>query len=404
MILRLAWRNLWRQPRRTILSLLSIAFAMGVMVWLLGLQQGVYGQMESNFMRIVQGYAQIQPRGYADDPDIDKTVPRPGALARRIGTLGLTASPRGSGYAILSSGTRSRGAMLLGVVPAAEARLSAIPTAVHEGRYLRDDDGAAIVIGKSLADNLHVQVGQPLTLLSTAKDGSVAADVLTVVGVFATGIGEIDRQFAELPLSRFQATFALGGDASLIAIGGPSLKAVDRRLPALRKLARAAGLDAQAWYELEPGLQQAIHLDASISVFWYATLLLVVVFIILNALLMAVLERTREFGMVLALGARHGLLGRVVWLELVLLVAMSAALGMSGGSAVVLWQAGHGFALPGGDALFRNRGLSGKMYPALNAFSLLTGPAAIGTSVMLSGLFPYLRIRRLEPVSAMRAV
>lgn len=404
MILRLAWRNLWRQPRRTILSLLSIAFAMGVMVWLLGLQQGVYGQLENNFMHIVEGYAQLQPPGYADDPVIDRTVSRPETVEKQIEALGLIAGPRGASYALLSGGTLSRGAALLGVLPSAEERLSAIPAGIVTGRYLQDGDGPSIVLGALLAENLHVKVGDSVTFLSTARDGTIAADTLSLVGTFKTGIAEVDRQFAEMPLARFQADFALGEDVSVIAIGGADLHAVERKLPALRRLAQASGAVVRAWFELEPGLQQAIHLDAAISLFWYVTLLAVVTFIILNTLLMMVLERTREFGMVLALGVRSGLLGRVVWLELVILVALSAGLGMSCGAAVVLWQSVHGFSLAGGDAVFRQWGLSGEMYPALNPVSLFTGPLVIGASVMLAGLVPYLRIRKLEPVAAMRAV
>lgn len=404
MILRLAWRNLWRQPRRTILSLLSIAFTMAVMVWMLGLQQGVYSQIENNYMHIIEGYAQIQPPGYADDPVIERTVSSPATLSRQITSLGLTAGARGESYAIVSTGDLSRGAALLGVTPSSETQLSAIPASIVSGRYLHDDDNDAIVLGTLLASNLHVHVGDDVTFLSNARDGTIAADRLTVTGIFKTGISEIDRQFAEMPLHRFQQDFALGNAANVIAIGGADLQSVSRKLPVLQRLADKSGLTAKAWYELEPGLQQAIHLDATISTFWYAMLLLVVTFIILNTLLMTVLERTREFGMVLALGARRGLLGRIVWVELVLLVLLSALFGISAGAAVVLYQSVHGLTLAGGEEVFRQWGMSGQLHPALTAFSLFTGPGMITACVMLAGVFPYIRIRKLEAVAAMRSV
>ena len=172
MILRLAWRNLWRQPRRTILSLLSIAFTMGVTVWMLGLQQGVYGHLENNYMHILHGYAQIQPRGYADDPVIERNIEQPQALQQKIAGLGLTTAPRASTYAILSTQKLSRGAALLGVVPASERKLSAIPAGIVKGRYLDSDDRNAVVLGSLLARNLHVTVGESITFLSTARDGT----------------------------------------------------------------------------------------------------------------------------------------------------------------------------------------------------------------------------------------
>lgn len=404
MILRLAWRNLWRQPRRTILSLLSIAFTMAVTVWMLGLQQGVYSHLENNYMHILHGYAQIQPRGYADDPVIERSIDQPEELQQKIAALGFTAAPRASTYAILSTQKLSRGAALLGVVPAAETGLSAIPAGIVEGRYLNNSDRNAVVLGALLARILHVGVGGSITFLATARDGTIAADRLTVVGIFKSGIAELDRQFAEMPLPLFQQDFALGNAVNFIAIGGDSLDSVNRKLPELQQLATQAGLVAKAWYELEPGLHQAIHLDATISTFWYAMLLIVVTFIILNTLLMTVLERTREFGMVLAVGARRSLLGRIVWVELMILVLLSALIGMSAGAAVVLWQSLHGLVLPGSEAIFRQWGMSGVLHPTLTPFSLFTGPGLITAAVMCAGLFPYLRIRKLEPVPAMRAV
>ncbi len=402
MLLRLAWRNLWRQPRRTLLNLGSIAFSALVMVALLSLQQGVYAQMKSNVLRIVDGYAQIQPADYLDSPDIAKTLPQADAMAAQVRSLGLLAAPRGAAFVIVSGKDASLGAEVLGVQPSAEQALTLIPHDVHEGRYLREGDDDAIVLGATLAKNLHLQVGDRVTLLGSAVDGTVAADALTLVGTFSTGVAELDRQVAQMPLPRFRNDFALDG-ANYLVIGGESLGAVNERLPELRRLAGSHAV-ARRWSELEPGLDDAIHLDAATSTFWYATLLIIVVFIILNTLLMTVLERTREFGMLLALGLRHTLLGRMVWLELILMVLLGLAIGMLAASIGVLWFQTHGFTLPGSESVFAQWGLPGRLYPALNAFSLLVGPAVIGGSITLAGLFPYLRIRHLEPVPAMRSV
>lgn len=403
MILRLAWRNLWRQPRRTVLSLLSIGFAALVTVWLLALQQGVYATMKGNVLRLFDGFAQVQPPGYAASPDIRKTVSDPDRLVRRIEALGLTATPRASGYAIVSGPKASLGAEVAGVEPAGEVRLSSIPATIRSGRYLHPGDNDAIVLGATLARNLHVTVGDRVTVLGSARDGSVAADALTVVGTFRSGVAGLDRQLAEMPLDRFRSDFALGGDANLIVAGGPSLDAVNSALPALRRIAGAAGLVVRDWGDLEPGLKDAIHLDASTSLLWYGTLIVVVVFIILNTLLMTVLERTREFGVLLALGMRHSLLGRTVWLELILLAALGLVVGMAGGAVLTGWLAVHGLTLPGGEAVFAQWGLPGRIYPQLTVFSLSAGPAAIGTGVVLIGAIPYRRIRRLQPVAAMQA-
>ena len=269
------------------------------------------------------------------------------------------------------------------------------------GRYLRADDTAAIVLGDALARNLKLGLGDDVTILGSAVDGTVAADSLTIVGIFHTGIADLDRQTAEMPLARFQETFALGDQANVVALAGPSLGDVDAALPRLRDLAAARGLTVQDWGELQPALKQGITLDFSTSMLWYVSLVVVVVFIILNTLLMSVLERTREFGMLLAVGMRPRRIGRMLWLELVFLALLGNAIGIAVGGGAALWFQAHGVALGGLEGLMAQWGLPGRLYPSLTLVSALAGPGVIVFSVALAGVIPYRRILRLEPVAAM---
>lgn len=400
----LAWRNLGRQPRRTALSLGVIAIASAVTVFLLALQAGSYATMKDNTLRVFDGFAQVQPPGYLDDPGLRRTIAHPQRLARQLQQVdGVgTVAARAATYALLSRGPHSIGAYIVGVQPEQEARVSHIAATLKSGRYLSGDTPEA-VLGDALARNLGVRVGDTITLLGMARDGSVAADVLTVRGIFASGIDALDRQLAEIPLGRFQTDFAMHGAANLLVISGRTLARVQAALPALRRLARPQGLKVRAWSELEPGLQAAIRLDASTSVLWYASLVVIVVVLLLNTLLMSVLERTREFGVLLALGMRSGAIGRMVWLELLLLLAAGLALGMALGGGLAAWYGVHGIALPGAEGVFAQWGMPDRMYPQLNAFSLLTGPAVIAVTTAATGLFPFLRVRHLRPVAAMRA-
>ena len=242
-----------------------------------------------------------------------------------------------------------------------------------------------------------------MTILGSALDGTVAADSLKLVGIFRTGMGDLDRQIAEMPLQRFRDAFAMGDRANVIALSGPSLEAVDRALPALRALAAAHGVGVVDWGTLEPALKQAITLDFSTAMLWYASLVVVVVFIILNTLLMSVLERTREFGMLLAIGMGPGLIGRMLWLELVLLALLGNAIGIAIGGGAALWFQRHGIVFGSLEGLMSEWGLPGRLYPKLTVVSALAGPLVIVASVALAGLFPYRRVRRLEPVAAMGA-
>jgi len=401
----LAWRNLWRQPRRTLLTLAVIMLAGTVTVFLLALQAGSYATMKSNTLGVFDGYAQVQRPAYLDDPGIRRTIAHPERLARTIADVegvGIVA-PRAATYALLSHGEHSVGAYVVGVEPKAEAGVSSIAGSLREGSYLSPGDAAELVLGQALARNLVVAVGDQVTLLGMTRNGSVAADVLTVRGIFASGVNALDRQLAELPLARFQADFAMADTANLLVVSGHGLSEVQAALPDIRRLVAPDGLAVRAWDELEPGLAAAIRLDASTSMLWYVSLVVVVVVLLLNTLLMSVLERTREFGVLLALGMRAGTLSRLVWLELLLLLGLGLVAGMILGGGLVAWYGTHGLELPGAKGVFAQWGLPSRMYLQLSAFSLLTGPAAIALATAVAGLIPYLRIRRLRPVAAMRA-
>ena len=405
MLVALAWRNLWRRPQRTILSLISVALVSGLLVFVLSFQDGVYGQMKETTLRIFDGFAELQAPGFADDPSLDHAIASPDAVARQAEQApGVNAAaPRVNGFAILANGDRSYAAVVVGVDPAREARIWSIPSTVTEGRYLAPTDSDAAVIGDLLAKNLGLSVGDKVTLLGSARDGSVAADVLRVVGVYHSGIPDLDRTILEMPLPRAQDAFGMQDAANTIALGGPSLRAVNRALPALAALAKRAGVDVRDWQAMEPAMRDVIDLKYATAMAFYATLVLVVAFIMLNTLLMSVLERTREFGMLLALGMKPGQIGVMVWVELFTLALIGCAVGVAVGGGVTLWLQSVGVIIPIDPKMLAQFGVPSRLYPALSAFSALAGPGALVAAIAVGGLVPFLRVLRLAPALAMRA-
>jgi ABC-type lipoprotein release transport system permease subunit len=405
MIVALAWRNLWRRSQRTLLSLLSMAIAATLLVFMLSFQLGVYGAMKEGTLRILDGYAQFQPAGYASDPGLDRTIEHPEALVRAsLGVRGVTsAAPRVNAFAILASGPRSVGAAVLGVDPARERQVSTLAAGIRAGRYLEPADAAAAVIGAGLARNLQLDVGGSVTVLGAARDGSVAADVLQVVGIYQSGIPELDRSILEMPLARAQEDFGMEQRVSTIVLAGGSLEALDAALPALAALARGERVALLDWGTLEPGLRDALTLKYATTALLYLTLVAVVAFINLNALLMTVLERTHEFGMLLAVGMRPRLIGRMVWLELLTLALAGALLGVAIGAGITLWFEHQGITYPGLGALLAQFGLPSRLYPILTPLSALLGPCAIAFAVIIGGIVPYLRVTHMTAASALRA-
>ena len=404
MLIALALRNLWRRPSRTFLSVLSVAIVAALLIFMLSFQLGVYATMKENTLRIFDGFAQFQPSGYADDPSLNRAIKHPLDVvldAENVWGVGA-AAPRINGFAILANGERSYGAAIVGVDPEREARISSIAATIEDGRYLKPSDEATAVLGDVLARNLQIGVGKRLTLLGAARDGSVAADVLRVAGIYHSGVPELDRSILEMPFRRAKTTFAMGDRASTIAIGGPSLASINATLPALNAVAVRNGLIVMDWGELEPAMRDAITLKYATSLLFYLTLVVVVSFIILNTLLMSVLERTREFGMLLALGMRASAIGRMIWIELLALSLIGCVIGAAIGVGATAWFETTGIEFAGLGKLLAQFGLPPRLYPSLTLFSALAGPAALLFSVTVGGIVPYLRVMHLAPALAAR--
>lgn len=406
---RLAWRNLWRHPRRTWLTVSAIAFVTLLMVFLITLQLGSYDLMVDSSLRIFTGQMQVQRDGYLDKPQIRQVIPGASALAQRLRQdprlAHVSVAVRAQAFALASSGTRSYGIEVVGVEPEYEGGVSTLPHLIKAGRYFSGNGAQEAVVGVSLARNLNIKVGDELTLLGSARDGSVAATIVSVVGLFESGMREIDRHILELPLRNFQDVFGMEHTAHAIVFAAPELS----QLPALKRavaelLPAGEGLVVLDWERLVPGLKQLIQADWTTGWFTYLALIIVVTFSILNTFLMSVLERTREFGTMLALGTSPLRIGLMVMLESLFLTLMGIAIGIGIGMMVALYLSIHGFTYPGLKELMGQYGLPGLIYPKLSFVSVALGPAVILLCIVFVSLYPAMRIRKLNAVEAMHTV
>ena len=404
---RLAWRNLWRHSRRTWLTVGAMVFCNVLLIFLISLQLGSYQMMIDNSLAAFTGHIQVQHPGYLEDQRMRQSVPGVQALAGEVrDTLGLrTVAARGAAFALASSEERSFGVLVSGVQPAFEPGVSTFPGLVKQGRYLEPWDREHIVIGAVLARNLRIGLGDELTFLGSGRDGSFSAGVATVVGIVDAGIDGIDRGVAQVPLPWFQDMFSMGDHGHSVVIRLPSLGEVPAAMATLETaLSDRDSLEVLDWNALQPGLQQAITSDMASAWFTYVVLIVLVAFSVLNTQLMSVLERTREFGVMLALGMRPGQLARLVAMESLLMALLGLALGVFFGWILTAYLAVVGFAYPGMDELMVRFNMPGRIYPEVSLLSLLWGPAVVVLGAMIAAIYPALRLFRLAPVQAMRAV
>jgi len=382
-----------------------MVFSNILLVFMMSLQFGMYSLMIDNALQVFTGHMQVQAPGYKDDQKMRQIVPDIVPLANTIREElhSEKVAARAWAFALASSEDRSFGIGIYGVEPGFEAQVSNIAGLVADGRYLGSNDAAEIVVGSVLARNLRINAGDELTLLGSGLDGSFAAAVVNVVGVFDSGVTDIDRNIAEIPLGFFQDTFFMEGAGHQIVIVGDSLGKVPKLQARVRSFLPAdSNLVIPSWDELQPGLKQAIQADMGSSFFMYFVLVVLVSFSVMNTQLMSVLERTREFGIVMALGLKPGRLGRLVLLETAMMGLMGTLLGAVAGAIVTSWFTTNGLAFPGMEEMAARFNLPARMYPDINAFTLLVGPAIVFVFTMLAAIYPAVRLHWQNPVAAMR--
>jgi ABC-type lipoprotein release transport system permease subunit len=305
---------------------------------------------------------------------------------------------------LVSSEDRTHGIQIIGVDPQHEPLVSSIPGLIDKGRFLNDINSADIVIGSVLARNLKVGVGDELTLLGSGLDGSFAAAVVAVSGIFESGINDLDRSIAEVPLAFFQDVFFMGDAGHQIVVTTPDLSNVSNIVQRVNAILPSQGrLVTHDWNALQPGLKQAIQADISSAFFMYGILVVLVAFSVLNTQLMSVLERTHEFGIVMSLGISPGHLGRLVMLETAMMGLVGLIAGACLGALVTLWFSFHGFSYPGMEEMAGNFNLPSRFYPQVTLLTMFIGPLVVFVFTVLSALYPALRLNWLHPVEAMRA-
>lgn len=403
----LAWRNLWRHRRRTWLTVGAMVFCNVLLIFLISLQLGSYQMMLDNSLAAYTGHIQVQHKGYFEDQRMRLSVPGVVDLAQqaREALATETVSARAEAFALASSEERSFGMLLTGVQPRWEPGVSTFSGLVKEGRYLRESDVEAIVIGRVLARNLKVGLGEEVTFLGSGRDGSFAAAVATVVGIIDTGLDEVDRSIAQVPLPWFQQVFSMDDHGHAVVVRLDSLDDVPAAMAPLQALAvNEEGLTVLDWDALQPGLRQAITSDMASAWFMYAVLIVLVAFSVLNTQLMSVLERTHEFGVMMALGMKPSRLARLVAMETLFMSLVGLALGVLFG-ALLTWYLSHaGFTYPGMEEMASKFNMDERMYPQVSVLSLLWGPGVVFLGALLAAIYPAARLFRLEPVAAMRAV
>jgi len=364
LLVKISWRNLWRNPRGTLLTALALGLGLALLLISLGLLDGGHEQTIADGVRFGPGHVVIQAKGYQDSGSDELLLPA--QVVSRIEEFLQTAvmkpvvrgvSPRLLATGLLSSSANSAGVRIMGVIPQDEPAVSFIPQRIVEGTYLSNGNPPGVVIGAELASNLEVKIGSRVVLMTQAlrqpgietksrAGEEMQSTLLRVSGIFQTGLEAIDANIIQLPLSAAQTLLGVpGGQVTQVALllqqeGDSPLVA-----RALRKQLTGSPVEVLTWRESIPMLAQILGLDHAFNYIMNGVILAMVGLGILNTILMRVLERRYEFGVCKALGLRPRQLAVMVIGESLALTAISLALGLALGLSVEHYFANSGLDL-----------------------------------------------------------
>lgn len=408
LLLTLGWRNIWRNKRRTVLTVLAVVFATFLTIVMRGIGSGTWEYNVKNTVEMFSGYLQIQREGYQDTPSLTKSFAFPGKVEAI-----LKSEPEITGYApriiadgLLSFRDNSAGAVIFGVQPEKEERISRFRQRVNEGRFFASGSEDEIVLGYKLLQNLKASTGDTLVVLAQGFDGVLGNLRFRIVGTIKLGSPEFDAMAAFMDLSAAQELLAMDGRVNVVALSVANFNRLSRAQQSLSQHLREAGLFnlvVLPWDEVMVDLKQAMEFDRITDIFFLGILIVIVTFGILNTVLMSVTERFREFGVTLAIGMQPRNLVWLVFIETTFIAIIGIIIGGLIGYAANAYFTINPIQLTGDyAALYEEYGF----IPLIIATRDLDIPLTIAFSMLiisfLSCMYPAYRVSRLEPLKGIR--
>jgi ABC-type lipoprotein release transport system permease subunit len=409
-LIRQSWRSLWRSWRRTLITVSAIVMGLTIAVFFVALGQGFYTHMVNTAVRAMGGHITLEHSDYREAPAVDLAIDLNALRETIIGNPAVAQHKAlVLGQGVVKSARATGPGLIMGVEPARESTFSELGQSMTAGEYLAPGDKRKIVIGQSLADQLKIKVGKKLVLASNNVEGELSEQQFRVKGIFETGSPELDAYMVQIPMDQAQRLFGLKpGQVTQLAVMVKDLGERDETLEALRKFTVDGGHDKVAvlpWESVQTELASFIQIDRSSNWVMQSILIFLTLFTIWNTVLMSVLERRREFAMMLAIGTPVGRIRAQVLIEstFVALVGSVIGLGLGGGLALYLGEVGLDiFSSIEGGMNVAGFGLKGRVYPHLEPNMLAWFGGIIMISTMFMSIFASRGVRRIVVTDVLR--
>lgn len=399
-LLLLAWRNLWRNHRRTIIMLSAISIGVWAMIFMTALTQGMVNEMVKDGIKVLPGHVQVHHPDYQDDPNINNLIPTSDSeLSAKLAAAGVEQwATRIRVPAVISSERESRGVTLLGIDPQRERELSFIDYADIDGRFLEGVDDSGIVIGRKLADTLDTEVGKRVVVMSQDPDNDIADRGFRVVGVFGAKTENLEETYIFSGKQTIQTLLKVGDHVTEAVAVGDDYRNVEPVYAAVLAIVDS-DVAVTRWTDLNSYLGTMLKVMDGFVLVWVIVIFLALSFGLVNTLVMAVFERVREIGLMLALGMKpSSILGQII-IESMLLLAIGLAIGNAlAFASIAPLKSGIDISIVAKG--MEMMGASSVLYPQLRLQDVVLANTVVLVLGFFASLSPAWRASRYQPIEA----
>lgn len=403
--LRMAWRNIGRNLRRSLITVSAIGFGLSVLLFQQSFVTGFQNLMVDNSVRLHTGHIQIHRAGYHKQKKVELKIDNPEQIDSLLATTPriVAYSQRVNFRGLISSAENSGGVQIFGIEPDREKRITLISKKIMEGNYLSSGDDRAVLIGSNLSEDLGVGLEDKVVLMTQALDGSLSAELYRIKGIFRTGSPVFDEGVAYITKQDAQKILEMGKSINEFAIIVKDREAVEPVLHKLREEPLLSGMEVLSWKDISPQIVQVIELQGSALLIVLAIVFLIVALGVVNTLLMSVMERTREFGIMMSIGTKPARIIYLIITEAFILGILGLVFGIILGFSVVLYFSITGIDLTAfAEATSNFLPAEKVIYPTFNPRFTVISSVAVMITALMAAVYPAFKASKLKPVDALR--
>jgi putative ABC transport system permease protein len=403
-MLKLAWRNLWRNKRRTLITAASVFFAVFFAVIMRGFHSGSWTYLIDSVLHSYTGYIQVHSKGYWENKTFDYSIAENDSVLKKISSIKEVKGfiPRIESFSLASIGDKTKGVITVGVEPQIEKAFSALDKKIVSGRYFNSSD-TGIILSERLSKHLAINVGDSIVLLSQGYQGVSANGIFRIIGIVRLTAPELDNQMAFMPLKVAQNFYSLQNRLTSVVIDIKDPQKMNKTVRQVSKVIDKDTYEVMSWEEMLVELYQQYVSDEGGGIIMLGLLYLIVGFGVLGTVLMMISERRHEFGVMVTVGMQRQRLMRLVGTELFYVCFLGVIFGIAGSLPVVAYYHFYPIQLTGNLVdVYAAFGMDPIIPVAWRADYIIQQAVNVGCIIVVALIYPMYSVYKLDLTKALR--